>query len=157
MLQLFLFVSWTRVNANLFYAHLGGAGSSAVSSSTTALSLSPRLSNLSRASQGGESLVLVLLSANLLCNCRITLCCRRIIDSRWLRLASISFCFLQSLDSNSRSCDDNVRSCSAFSRVSRATRSSCETSFGDIQRSIDQFPILIHTCNKLRLFIRAVN
>lgn len=62
--------------------YLGGAGSSAVSSSTTALSLSPRLSNLSRASQGGESLVPVLLSANLLCNCRITLCCRRIMDSR---------------------------------------------------------------------------
>jgi len=48
-------------------------------------------------------------------------------DSRWLRLASISFCFLHSLDSNSRSCDDKVRNCSAFSRVSRATRSSCES------------------------------
>lgn len=129
-------------------AYLGGAGSSAVSSSTTALSLSPRLSNLSRASQGGESLVPVLLSANLLCNCRITLCCRRIMDSRWLRLASISFCFLQSLDSNSKSCDDNVRSCSAFSRVSRATRSSCETDYNKVNDVDRVFISHINRANK---------
>lgn len=107
--------------------YLGGAGSSATSSSTTALSLSPRLSSRSRASHGGESLVPVFLSASRLCNCLMTLCCLRIIASRCAKLASISFCFLHSLDSKSNSCDDRVRSCSAFSRVSLATRSSCGT------------------------------
>lgn len=125
---------------NEAYAYLGGARSSAASSRTTALSLSPRLSNLSRASQGGESLVPALLSANLLCNWRITLCCLRIMDSRCARLASISFCFRQSLDSKSSSCEDNVRSCSAFSLVSRATRSSWNN-------YISRWATLANSCN----------
>ena len=111
--------------------YLGGVGSSTVSSSTTALSLSPRLSRRSSASQGGESRAPVLLSANRHCNCRMTLCCLRIIASRCARLASISFCFLHSLDSNSNSWDDRVRSCSAFSLVSLATRSSCQRKIED--------------------------